>query len=105
MGFPLRFSCPTFANPSHAKCPALPAWIGCEDRHIVPVPANVSASNSLEASLDKPNAEKKRDLASKKYWEVAPTVCWVKPLGHAKIQCKTDDEFEELVDRYFGIGP
>jgi hypothetical protein len=34
-----------------------------------------------------------------------PVACWVKPLGQKKIQCKTDDEFEELVDKYFGIGP
>jgi hypothetical protein len=37
--------------------------------------------------------------------EVTPASCWVKPLGHAKIQCKSSDEFEELADKYFGIGP
>jgi hypothetical protein len=41
----------------------------------------------------------------KKYWEVAPVECYVKPLGHAKIQCKSNDEFETLVEKYFGIGP
>jgi len=40
----------------------------------------------------------------KKYWEVAPTDCTVKPRGQAIITCKSSEEFESLVDKYFGIG-
>jgi hypothetical protein len=40
----------------------------------------------------------------KKYWEVAPTECTVKPRGQANIICKSSEEFESLVDKYFGIG-
>jgi|HubBroStandDraft_6_1064221.scaffolds.fasta_scaffold00716_6 hypothetical protein len=40
----------------------------------------------------------------KKYWEVAPIECSVKPHGQAEITCKSSEEFEELVDRNFGIG-
>ncbi len=44
------------------------------------------------------NSEKKR------CWEVAPAQCEVKPRGQPEITCKSSDEFEELVDKYFGIG-
>ena len=40
----------------------------------------------------------------KKYWEVAPMVCSVSPRGGDKITCKSDDEFNQLIDKYFGIG-
>jgi hypothetical protein len=40
----------------------------------------------------------------KKYWEVAPNDCTVKPRGQAIITCKSSEEFEGLVDKYFGIG-
>jgi hypothetical protein len=40
----------------------------------------------------------------KKYWEVAPMECDVKPRGQPEIVCKSSDEFEELIDKYFGIG-
>jgi hypothetical protein len=40
----------------------------------------------------------------KKFWEVAPTDCSVKPRGGDPITCKSSDEFEQLVDKYFGIG-
>ena len=47
-----------------------------------------------------------REYAS--YWDDFHTpivaVCYVKPRGHEKIQCKNSDEFEQLVDKYFGIG-
>jgi len=36
--------------------------------------------------------------------EVAPAECYVKPRGQAEITCKSSDEFEELIDKYFGIG-
>ena len=39
----------------------------------------------------------------KKGWEVDPTDCSVKPRGQASIVCKSSDEFEDLVDKYFGI--
>jgi hypothetical protein len=31
-----------------------------------------------------------------------PHVCEVEPIGHDKIYCKTEDEFETLVMKYFG---
>jgi hypothetical protein len=40
----------------------------------------------------------------KKYWEVSPMECSVKPRGQEEILCKSSDEFDQLVDRYFGIG-
>jgi|ERR1022692_419552 triacylglycerol esterase/lipase EstA (alpha/beta hydrolase family) len=40
----------------------------------------------------------------KKYWEVAPISCSVKPRGSDKVLCHSDDEFDELIDKYFGIG-
>jgi hypothetical protein len=40
----------------------------------------------------------------KKFWEVAPMECNVKPRGGEPITCKSSDEFEQLVDKYFGIG-
>jgi hypothetical protein len=40
----------------------------------------------------------------KKFWEVAPIECSVKPRGGEPITCKSSDEFEQLVDKYFGIG-
>lgn len=40
----------------------------------------------------------------KKAWEVEPTNCWVQPRKQARITCKNADEFDSLVDKYFGIG-
>ena len=40
----------------------------------------------------------------KKAWEVTPTSCWVKPRKQDQIMCKTQEEFDSLVDKYFGIG-
>lgn len=40
----------------------------------------------------------------RKYWEVAPMECSVKPRGQDEISCKSSDEFERLVDKHFGIG-
>ena len=40
----------------------------------------------------------------KKYWEVGPMECDVKPRGQPEITCKSSNEFEELIDKYFGIG-
>jgi hypothetical protein len=40
----------------------------------------------------------------KKYWEVAPMVCSVSPRGADKVTCKSDDEFDQLIDKYFSIG-
>jgi hypothetical protein len=44
------------------------------------------------------------NFMNKKFWEVAPTVCSVKPRGQDEITCKSSEEFERLVDKYFGIG-
>jgi hypothetical protein len=40
----------------------------------------------------------------KRAWEVQPTNCWVKPRKQEQITCKTQEEFDSLVDKYFGIG-
>ena len=40
----------------------------------------------------------------KKYWEVPPMVCEVRPRGSDKVLCHSDDEFDQLIDKYFGIG-
>jgi hypothetical protein len=40
----------------------------------------------------------------KPYQEVAPTDCSVKPRGQPSITCRSFEEFEALVDEYFGIG-
>ncbi len=40
----------------------------------------------------------------KKYWEVAPAECVVYPRGQPEIKCKSSDEFDALVEKYFGIG-
>jgi hypothetical protein len=39
----------------------------------------------------------------KKYWEVAPSECWVKPIGVQKQTCKDSEEFDEMVEKNFGI--
>jgi hypothetical protein len=39
----------------------------------------------------------------KKFWEVSPAECVIYPRGGEKIQCKDSDEFDALVDKYFGI--
>lgn len=40
----------------------------------------------------------------KKYWEVPPMTCEVRPRGSDKMLCHSDDEFDQLIDKYFGIG-
>lgn len=42
--------------------------------------------------------------AGKKFWEVKPMTCSVKPRKQGEITCKTEEEFDSLVDKYFGIG-
>jgi hypothetical protein len=44
------------------------------------------------------------NLEGKKSSEVTPTFCSVKPRGQDEITCKSQEEFDRLVDRYFGIG-
>ena len=44
------------------------------------------------------------NLEGKKFWEVTPTTCSVKPRKQDEITCKTEEEFDSLVDKYFGIG-
>jgi hypothetical protein len=44
------------------------------------------------------------NLEGKKFWEVKPTTCSVKPRKQEEITCKTEEEFDSLVDKYFGIG-
>lgn len=33
-----------------------------------------------------------------------PTECWVKPINGSRTNCSTEEEFESLVDRLFGLG-
>jgi hypothetical protein len=40
----------------------------------------------------------------KKYWQVAPMECSVKPRGQDEITCKSSEEFDSLIDKHFGIG-
>lgn len=40
----------------------------------------------------------------KKYWDVPPLECSVKPRGGDEIICHSSDEFETLIDKHFGIG-
>jgi hypothetical protein len=40
----------------------------------------------------------------KKFWEVPPMSCSVKPRGQDEITCKSSAEFDRLVDKHFGIG-
>lgn len=44
------------------------------------------------------------NLQNKKFWEVPPTECSVKPRGGDEIICHSCDEFETLIDKHFGIG-
>jgi len=41
---------------------------------------------------------------NKKFWEVAPMECSVKPRGQDEMACKSSQEFEHVVDKHFGIG-
>jgi hypothetical protein len=40
---------------------------------------------------------------TKKYWQVKPTMCSVRPPGMPSVTCKSDAEFDELVEKYFGL--
>jgi hypothetical protein len=40
----------------------------------------------------------------KKYWEVKPVECSIKPVGEPKRYCTTTEEFEAEVDKLFGLG-
>lgn len=40
----------------------------------------------------------------KKFWEVKPVECWVKPVGGTKANCASSEEFEGEVERNFGLG-
>lgn len=40
----------------------------------------------------------------KKYWEVKPIECSLKPIGEPKKYCTTTEEFEAEVDKLFGLG-
>jgi hypothetical protein len=40
----------------------------------------------------------------RKYSEVPPTDCRVKPRGRAAITCTSFDEYQKLIEKYFGIG-
>ncbi len=44
------------------------------------------------------------NAGKKQYWEVAPKTCLVHPRGQPEIKCKSSDEFDALVEKYFGIG-
>jgi hypothetical protein len=40
----------------------------------------------------------------KKYWEVAPMQCSIKPRKQTEITCHSGEEFDRLVLQYFGTG-
>jgi len=35
--------------------------------------------------------------------EVKPPLCHVEPRGHSQIICKSEDEFDGLIEEYFGL--
>lgn len=39
----------------------------------------------------------------KKFWEVAPSQCEITIPGKPAEECKVDTQFDELVDKYFGV--
>jgi hypothetical protein len=39
----------------------------------------------------------------KKFWEVAPTECDIDIPGKPEQRCKSDTEFDELTEQYFGV--
>ncbi|MGH9691238.1 MAG: hypothetical protein ACRD4C_09215, partial [Candidatus Acidiferrales bacterium] len=39
----------------------------------------------------------------KKFWEVKPAMCEVNPRGQARVTCKSEGEFNELVKKYLGL--
>lgn len=41
--------------------------------------------------------------SGKKYWEVKPLECDVHPQQQAIIYCQSSDEFDELVEKWFGV--
>jgi hypothetical protein len=43
-------------------------------------------------------------VKGKKYWEVKPMECNVKPINGKKIVCESTQEFEDMVDKYFALG-
>ena len=40
---------------------------------------------------------------TKKYWQVKPTMCTVRPPGLPSVICTSDAEFDELVEKHFGL--
>jgi hypothetical protein len=40
----------------------------------------------------------------KVYWLVKPAMCDIKPIGGPKQDCTSTEEFEALVDKFFGLG-
>jgi hypothetical protein len=40
----------------------------------------------------------------KKFWEVKPMECWVKPVGGSKANCASSEGFEAAVEKHFGLG-
>ena len=40
---------------------------------------------------------------TKKYWQVKPAWCTVSPPGLPDVICKSGDEFNDLVEKYFGL--
>ena len=40
---------------------------------------------------------------NKRYWEVPPSMCEIHIPGKAEETCKSDKEFDELTEKYFGV--
>jgi len=38
------------------------------------------------------------------FWDVKPVQCDIKPIGSPKQVCSSTEEFEALVDKFFGLG-
>lgn len=40
---------------------------------------------------------------TRKYWEVPPVSCYVRLASGLKLTCSSDDEFNNLIEQYFGV--
>jgi hypothetical protein len=73
-------------------------WRFCKNRDLADIntfcPTGIlnGIRNSSQSSLDK------------FYWLVKPTMFDIKPIGSPKQDCTSREEFEALVDKFFGLG-
>ncbi len=44
------------------------------------------------------------NYSGKKYWEVKPSECELHPLQQPAVYCESSEEFNGLVEKWFGVG-